>query len=425
MRRFVLGLFAAVAAAGAGPLLAAEEDDLFTKLDANKDGFVTADEVGDDNKAKFERQLRNADKDGDKKLSKEEFAASLKPDDAPKQPLGAPGGIGRPGAAAGFPFNPKEIFARLDTNKDGKLGKDEARGPLSENFARVDADGDGSITEEEFGKVAAAFARPGGAPGAPGGPAGLGRDAFARLDSDKDGKITKEEAQGPIRDVFDRIDANSDGSLSEEELAQAPSRFGSQPPGGPRPGGPGFRPPFFVALDADSDGELSAEEIEAAGKALLKLDRNGDGKLGPGELFGGPPEGFPGRPPGEGRPGEGRPGDARPGERRPGADAAAAAERFKAADANGDGKLSKEEAPDRLKENFDRLDANSDGFIDEAELRQAFSRRADGERRPDGARRPDGERRPDGDRPRDGGGRLERRPDSDRPAEPKSEPKPE
>ena len=89
MRRFALGLFAAAAISGAGPLLAEEEGDLFTKLDANKDGFVTADEIDDNNKAKFERQLRNADKDGDKKLSKDEFAASLKPDDAPKQPLGA------------------------------------------------------------------------------------------------------------------------------------------------------------------------------------------------------------------------------------------------------------------------------------------------------------------------------------------------
>jgi hypothetical protein len=128
-----------------------------------------------------------------------------------------------------------------------------------------------------------------------------------------------------------------------------------------------------MALDTDSDGEISAEEIEAAGKSLLKLDRNGDGKLGPGELFGaGQPDGPPGRPgdrpgegrPGEGRPGEGRPSDRPPGERRPGDDLAALGERLKAADTNGDGKLSKDEAPERLKENFDRFDANSDGFID-------------------------------------------------------------
>ena len=37
--------------------------------------------------------------------------------------------------------------------------------------------------------------------------------------------------------------------------------------------------------------------------------------------------------------------------------------RLKEADANGDGKLSKEEAPGMMKENFDRIDANSDGFV--------------------------------------------------------------
>ena len=45
MRRFALGLFAAAALCGAGPLLAEDEADLFTKLDANKDGFVTSEEL--------------------------------------------------------------------------------------------------------------------------------------------------------------------------------------------------------------------------------------------------------------------------------------------------------------------------------------------------------------------------------------------
>jgi collagen type III alpha len=82
---------------------------------------------------------------------------------------------------------------------------------------------------------------------------------------------------------------------------------------------------------------------------------------------------------------------------------------LRAADANGDGKISKEEAPDRLKENFDRFDANGDGFIDDMEARRASGRR------PDGARRPEGDRRPEG------GGRIERRPEGDRPSEPKPE----
>ena len=39
-------------------------------------------------------------------------------------------------------------------------------------------------------------------------------------------------------------------------------------------------------------------------------------------------------------------------------------------DRTGDGKLSREEAPEHLQQGFDKLDGNQDGFIDEQELRQ-------------------------------------------------------
>jgi Ca2+-binding EF-hand superfamily protein len=45
---------------------------------------------------------------------------------------------------------------------------------------------------------------------------------------------------------------------------------------------------------------------------------------------------------------------------------------LKDADKNGDGKLSKEEAPGPLKEHFDKVDANKDGFADAGELRKAI-----------------------------------------------------
>lgn len=50
------------------------------------------------------------------------------------------------------------------------------------------------------------------------------------------------------------------------------------------------------------------------------------------------------------------------------------AERMKQRDANGDGKISKDELPERMRERFDRMDTNKDGFIDESEM-QAMSRR--------------------------------------------------
>jgi len=443
MKRAILGTIAAAALA-ATPLWA-QDKDLFGKLDKNSDGVVTADEVEGDAKGLFERSLRRGDKDGDKKLTKEEFAASLKEPDAPRQPLNPGGGPGRPG---GGQFNPREAFTRLDVNKDGKLGKDEAKGPFQENFDRFDANKDGFLSEDEI-------ARPGGGQFNP-------REIFARLDENKDGKLSESEAKGQFKENFLRLDSNADGFVTEEEIARAGGRRpdgspgagngpdprqleamfekadankdgkltkdeipegrreffarmmertgadsvnkeqfvrfmaqqGGRPgepgrPGQPGPGGPpgGGRPPLFVALDADNDGELSAGEIEASSKSLLKLDKNSDGKLTRDELFPGSPDGPP-----RGRPGEGRPDAARFIEQ--------FRERIKAADTDKDGKISKEEAgkegaPPALKERFDQIDANGDGQLDENELRQMVRQREGGDRPQD---RPEG-RRPEGGRP--------------------------
>ena len=85
------------------------------------------------------------------------------------------------------------------------------------------------------------------------------------------------------------------------------------PPAGPGPGGPRFHrfppPPLFAALDANHDGVIDQSEIANASAALLKLDKNGDGKLTRDALMPPPPrpgEGF-GPPPGPPHEGDGGP----------------------------------------------------------------------------------------------------------------------
>src|SRR5207248_59315 len=66
------------------------------------------------------------------------------------------------------------------------------------------------------------------------------------------------------------------------------------------PGRDGQRPmlPLLAALDANHDGVIDADEIKNASAALLKLDKNGDGKLTREEFMGRPPGRSDGPPPG-------------------------------------------------------------------------------------------------------------------------------
>ncbi|MBA3314234.1 MAG: hypothetical protein H0T47_13235 [Planctomycetaceae bacterium] len=166
--------------------------------------------------------------------------------------------------------------------------------------------------------------------------------------------------------------------------------------GGGAFGGPGgFRMPpnpVVAAIDADGNGELSEEEIKNASKALMALDKNGDKKLSGDEIR---PQFGPGGPGGPG-----------------GFDPAAMINRMMESDADKDGKLSKEEVPERMRDGFDRLDGNKDGFIDKAELEEMGRRfRSGGSAGPGGRPGRDGADRPN----RDGGDRPNR--DADRPAD--------
>ena len=140
--------------------------------------------------------------------------------------------------------------------------------------------------------------------------------------------------------------------------------------------------PVLKALDADGDGELSSAEIDNAVAALRTLDTDKSGGLsseemmpdfaamrGQGRRGGG--EGRGGRGGGEGRGGRGG------GEGRGGGgnrDGGSFAERMLENDADGDGKISKAEAPERMQGFFDNLDSDSDGFVTTAELEEMSKR---------------------------------------------------
>jgi hypothetical protein len=87
--------------------------------------------------------------------------------------------------------NGDKLFARLDTDKDGKISPEEFAA-----FRKKDADVDAKATKA--GK--------------------RGQKLFSRFDTDKDGSLSRTEGNALLAWRFKRMDTNNDGILTLEEL---------------------------------------------------------------------------------------------------------------------------------------------------------------------------------------------------------------
>jgi Ca2+-binding EF-hand superfamily protein len=192
-------------------LLKATPEEFIKRFDKNKDGFISKDELPPFLAAAFDK----ADANGDGKLDRKEVALLL-------QTLRK-----RFGQSTAKPLDPEvermvdNFLLRMDTDKDGKISRAEARNRLAASFDLLDTNKDGFLDRDELRRAAERF-RAGNVGGAglnrPRNPEPEGPD-FDSLDLNADGRLTREELKGtPFAAVFDEIDTNKDGKIDPKEF---------------------------------------------------------------------------------------------------------------------------------------------------------------------------------------------------------------
>jgi len=173
---------------------------------------------------------------------------------------GGPDGPGGPGRRGGFGpgmMLAPQVLSQGDKNGDEKLSKEEFTALADAWFDKMDAEKAGKLSQEQFveklGEVLPppqGFGPPGG--GGPGGGRGfgpgrfIGPGLFLAADTDKDGSLTRDELKATFAKWASQWDTDKTGSLTEEKLREGFNAALPRPdfggPGGPGGGhGPGGR----------------------------------------------------------------------------------------------------------------------------------------------------------------------------------------
>lgn len=176
------------------------------------------------------------------------------------------------------------LLDRFDTNKDGKVTKDEFLAKVKERFDQMDLNNDGKITDDDLppmmrGRNVLA----GGGAGGQGMGQGMGRGGMGGgmgwlrgADANKDGAITLDEAIAAATKQFDQLDRNKDGAVDKADFDAMKKEMTD------------YRVKRFIhAYGADKDGKVTKDQFFAkARERFAAMDRNGDGTISRDEMPG-------------------------------------------------------------------------------------------------------------------------------------------
>jgi Ca2+-binding EF-hand superfamily protein len=167
----------------------------------------------------------------------------------------------------------ERMLRRFDTDRDGKVTKDEFTKDVGARFAELDLNNDGRITDEDLPPAMRGRGVLTGSGEVP--RRGMGRriQNLREADANKDGIITRDEVMAAAERRFASLDRNKDDALDKgdaDALRKETADYRVQR--------------FMHRFGVDRDGKVTKEQFFAKAKErFARLDRDGDGTVSRGE----------------------------------------------------------------------------------------------------------------------------------------------